>query len=86
VRRWKGRLLWAVDGTLLKGPDSEETRARYSVQTNQHDREGVVQGMASRLSDVLNEVTIHAVLGERRSEKSFVLREHSSHFCPGLPH
>jgi len=64
VRRWKGRLVWAVDGTLLNLPDSEETRARYTVQTNRHDREGVVQGMASFLYDVLNEVTIHAVLDE----------------------
>jgi len=82
VLGWKGRLVWAVDGTLLNLPDSEETRARYTVQTNQHDREGVVQGMASFLYDVLNEVTIHAVLDERRSEKSFVLREHSSQFRP----
>lgn len=80
VRRWKGRLVWAVDATLLNLPDSEETRERYTVQTNQHDQEGVVQGMASFLYDVLNEVTINSVLDSKRSEKSFVLREHSAHF------
>jgi hypothetical protein len=82
VRRWKGRLIWAVDGTKLNLPDTAETRARYTVQTNQHDRDGFVQGMASVLYDVLNEVVIHPALDKSRSEKSFVLREHSRYFRP----
>ena len=77
VRRWNGRLIWAVDGTILNLPDSAQTRARYGVQTNQKDPVGWVQGMASVLYDVLNEVAIHAVLDGKRSEKSFVLQDHS---------
>ena len=81
VRCWAGRLLWAVDGTVLNLPDTKQTRARYSVQSNQHTQEEAVQAMASVLYDVLNDVTIHAVLESRnRSEKSFVLQEHSEFF------
>lgn len=82
VQRWRERLLWAVDATILNVPDTAETRARYSVQTNQHDDSGAVQALASLLYDVLNEVTINAELEGRQSEKRFVLTEHSSHFCP----
>lgn len=82
VRRWKGKLLWAVDATVLNLPDTPETRARYGVQTNQHPRGEAVQGMASFLYDVLNEVTINSVLDRKRSEKSFVLREHRPYFIP----
>jgi len=80
VRRWNGRRVWAVDGTILNLPDSPQTRARYGVQTNQKDPVGCVQGMASVLYDVLNEVAIHAALDHRRSEKSFVLQDHSECF------
>lgn len=80
VKRWNGRLVWAVDGTVMNLPDTPETRERYSVQTNQHDEKGAVQGMASFLYDVLNEVTISVSLDAKRSEKSFVFREHSPYF------
>lgn len=82
VKRWNGRLVWAVDGSVMNLPDSPETRERYSVQTNQHDEKGAVQGMASFLYDVLNEVTINASLDEKRSEKSFVFEEHAPYLCP----
>jgi hypothetical protein len=80
VQRWHGRLLWAVDGTILNLPDTEETRASYGVQTNQKDPVGCVQAMASVVYDVLNEVAIHAALDRRRSEKSFVLQDHAEHY------
>jgi len=80
VRRWNGRRVWAVDGTILNLPDTRQTRARYGVQTNQNDSVGCVQAIASVLYDVLNEVVIHAVLDHRRSEKSFVLQDHSNSF------
>ena len=47
VKRWKGFLLWATDCSSLNLPDTEETREKYSVQTNQYDEEGCVQGLAS---------------------------------------
>ena len=77
VNRWNGRLVWAVDGTVINLPDTPEVRERYSVQTNQQDGKGAVQGMASFLYDVLNEVTINAGLDAKRSEKSFVFEEHA---------
>jgi len=80
VQRWNGRLVWAVDGTVMNLPDTPETREHYSVQINQHDEKGAVQGMASFLYDVLNEVTISVGLDAKRSEKSFVFNEHSPYF------
>lgn len=74
VRRWRERLVWAVDGTQLNLPDTPETRERYTVQINQHDEAGVVQGMASFLYDVVNEVTINTWSwtrnGARRASKT----------------
>jgi hypothetical protein len=80
VTRWKGRLLWAVDGSSLNLPSTSETREKYSVQTNQYDEEGGVQALASFLYDVLNEVVINSVIDKKRSEKSFIFEEHSKYY------
>lgn len=80
VQRWQGHLVWAIDGTILNLPDTPETRERYTVQINQHDEEGAVQGMGSVLHDVLNGVAINATLDEKKSEKSFVFDDHSLYF------
>lgn len=31
IKRWKGRLLWAIDGSRLNIPDTKETREKYSI-------------------------------------------------------
>jgi hypothetical protein len=58
VKRWKGCLLWAVDGSRINIPDTAETREKYSIQVNQYDVKGVVQAQASFLCDVLNEINL----------------------------
>ncbi len=64
VKRWKGRLLWAIDCSKINIPDTEETRAKYSVQT----------------CDVLNEICINSSIDGIKNEKSFLFNEHKNHF------
>jgi hypothetical protein len=80
VKKWKGRLLWAVDGSRINIPDTTETREKYSIQINQYNEGGVVQALTSFLCDVLNEININSSLDEMKSEKSFIFDEHIRHY------
>ena len=80
VKKWKGRLLWAVDGSWINISDTAETREKYSIQVNQYNEKGVVQALASFLCDVLNEISINSSLDEMKSEKSFIFDEHIRHY------
>jgi Transposase DDE domain len=79
VKRWKGRILCAIDGSIFNIPDTEETRKKYCIQTNQC-KEGTVQALSSFLYDVLNEVCINAVINDKKSEKSFIFSDHAKKF------
>lgn len=68
VKRWKGRFLYAIDGSCINIPDTEETRKKYSIQTNQ-SKDGTVQALASFLYDVMNEICINAVINEKKVKK-----------------
>ncbi len=80
VKRWKGRLLWAVDCSYINIPDTLETREKYSIQANQYNEEGIVQALASFLCDVLNEFSINSNINKIKSEKSFIFSEHARHY------
>jgi len=79
VKRWKGRSICAIDGSIINIPDTEETREKYSIQTNQY-KDGTVQALSSFLYDVLNEVCINAVINDKKSEKSFIFSDHVKKF------
>jgi hypothetical protein len=83
VKTWQGRRVLGVDGTYLNLPDTPQTRQRYSVQTNQHDAHGCVQGMASVLYDVLNDIRRNATLSGRCAEKTPMLTHHLEHTHSG---
>jgi hypothetical protein len=80
VKRWKWYLLWAVDCTRVNHPNTEEMREKYSVQRNQHDTEGVCQGLSRCLYDVLNEISINSCLGKKKSEKLFIFEKHKEYY------
>lgn len=86
VKRWKGFLLWATDGSTINLPDTEETREKYSVQTNQYSEEGCVQALASLLYDVTNEVVVNSELGKKQSEKSFIFDHHTNYHREDVLH
>jgi len=80
VKRWKGHLLWAVDGSYINIPDTVETRGKYGIQTHIFNDEGVVQALASFLYDVLNEININSGIAETKIEKSFIFDGHSKQY------
>jgi len=76
VKRWKGYIMLAIDGSYLNLPDTEETRKKYSIQVNQINDDGTVQALSSYLYDVLNGICVNAVINEFKSEKSFIFMDH----------
>lgn len=79
VKRFKDKLIFAVDGTYINLPITEETKEKYFVQTNQY---GItcVQSLTSVLYDVLNEIAIDSILGESKSEKHYIFNNHGTFY------
>jgi hypothetical protein len=75
VRRWKGRRVLGIDGSCLNLPDTPETRAHFSLHTNQSEV-GRVQGLASVLYDVLNRIGLSIAIDKKRAEKDFLFEHH----------
>ena len=75
VRRWKGHRVLGIDGSCLNLPDTPETRAHFSLHTNQSEI-GRVQGLASVLYDVLNGIGLSIAIDRKRAEKDFLFEHH----------
>ena len=75
VKRWRGHRLVGCDGTYLNLPDTEETRAQFSLQTNQYPDGSCVQALAVVVYDLLNDVSLAAGLGKRQGEKKLLFSE-----------
>ncbi len=76
VELWHGQRVLGVDGSYLNLPDTEETRRRFSVQTNQHLGGEQVQALASVLYDLRNEIGLSAALGPKQAEKNLLFAHH----------
>jgi len=83
VKCWNFRRLLAIDGSIINLPDTPETRKKYSIQINQYDERGKVQGLLSCLYDILNDLTINASLKEKRAEKKFLFEDHYNYLNKG---
>jgi Transposase DDE domain len=68
VRRWRGHRLLATDGTFLTLPDTPDTRAQYTVQTNQHAGADCVQALCGVLYDLRNDLGLRLHLSARQGE------------------
>ena len=75
VWRWHGHRLIGGDGTYLTLPESEETRAQFTVQKNQYADGSCVQALAVVLYDLLNDLCVGAALGKRQGEKKLLFSE-----------
>jgi Transposase DDE domain len=75
VQGWRGHRLLAGDGTYLTLPDNAETRAAFSVQTNQYDQADCVQALCCVLYDLRNDLGLAAALGKRQGEKKLLFAE-----------
>ena len=78
VKRWQGRRLLGIDGSILNVPDTAETRQCYSVQANQYPEGERVQALGSVCYDLLNQVALSAGLGKKQAEKQFIFTRHLS--------
>jgi hypothetical protein len=76
IQRWKGFLLYAIDGTRFKVPDTADLRECCSVQSGPHYPEGIVQAHFSLMHDVLNKISVDCAVNGKKSEKNFVLQDH----------
>jgi hypothetical protein len=75
LQRWRGHRLLASDGTYLTLPDNPDTRAAFSVQTNQYDQADCVQALCCVLYDLRNDLGLAAALGKRQGEKKLLFAE-----------
>jgi len=62
VRRWMGFRLLAVDGSTLRVPDNDETRKFFGVWHPAKTRKTCPLARVSLLYDVLNRITVHALM------------------------
>ena len=79
VTTWHGHYVWAIDCSTLTLPGTPETRAAFSIQTNQVPGSETVQGKASFAYDVLNEIPIDTLLGKVQAEKQFLIDSHAQY-------
>jgi len=64
-----------MDGTFLNLPDNEQTRAEFSLQTNQHEGAECVQALSGVLYDLLNDLGLALSLGKRQGETRMLLEQ-----------
>jgi hypothetical protein len=83
VRRWQGRRVIGIDGTMINLPDTAETRAHYTRHGNQHGRALRVQALGSVCYDLLNDVALDATLGKQVAEKESLFTSHLQVTAPG---
>ena len=60
IKRWKGYLLLAVDGTGIRVPDTPSNRTLIGIHKNQHG--GIAACKILAVHDVLNRVLFHVFL------------------------
>jgi Transposase DDE domain len=83
VKRWQGRRVIGIDGTMINLPDTTATRAHYTRHGNQHGRAIRVQALGSVCYDLLNDVALDATLGKQQAEKESIFTSHLQVTAPG---
>jgi Transposase DDE domain len=83
VKRWQGRRVMGIDGTMINLPDTTATRAHYTRHGNQHGRAIRVQALGSVCYDLLNDVALDATLGQQVAEKECIFTSHLQVMAPG---
>lgn len=74
LKLWNGFRVLAVDGSRITLPNTAELRKRFGAAKNQSEVE-IVQAKTSILYDVLNKITLDAILdGQDKGEQELALR------------
>lgn len=82
VKLWEGFRLLAIDGSKITLPYSDGLKTEYGFAKNQSPAEDVVQARASVLYDVLNEMTIDAMLAPTEQGEITLAHQHEQHVRP----
>lgn len=77
---YKGRRMLGLDCSIINLPDTEDTRRKFSIQSNQAPGKERVQALGSFLYDLRNELVISVSLDERKSEEMFLYKDHKKGF------
>jgi hypothetical protein len=83
VKRWQGRRVLGIDGTMINLPDTVETRAQYTRHGNQHGRAIRGQALGSVCDDLLNAMALDATLGKQVAAKESIFTSHFQVMVPG---
>jgi hypothetical protein len=73
VQLWRGHRLVGADGSFFNLPDTAETRASFSLQTNQHTGAECVQALCCVLYDLRNALGLALSLTKRQGEVGLLL-------------
>lgn len=76
VKRWQGRRVIGIDGTMINLPDTAATREHYTVHRNQHAGGERVQALGSVCYDLLNDLALDATLSKQQAEKESLFTSH----------
>lgn len=68
LQRWRGKLLWAVDGSDINLPVVDEIYAHCYIARNSLEKTQVPQAKGSLLFDVLNHIIINCELQDQNNE------------------
>lgn len=74
VQLWRGHRLVGADGSFFNLPDTAETRASFSLQTNQHTGAECVQALCCVLYDLRNALGLALSLTKRQGEVGLLLK------------
>ncbi len=62
---WRGLNLLAIDGTMLRVPDQKQIRDHFGVWNSDKGKKPCPKARASQMFDVLNKVTIDAIISPK---------------------
>lgn len=74
--RYRGFRLLAIDGSVMEVPNTPALRAYYGAAENQSEQGTVARARSSSLYDVLNGLTVHAILGHYDRAERDMAKEH----------
>ena len=82
VQRWQGWRLLAIDGSMASVPNSPSVRAHFGVWHSRHGY-GSAKARLSQLCDVLNQVTLEALIEPKSRDERELAALHLAQLSPG---
>lgn len=74
--KWKGHRLLAIDGSEVLLPSNSETIAKYGDYSHRRSEKSIVLARFSKYYDILNRVTIDAILTSRKNGEQYLAEQH----------